>query len=222
VRVGDYYYFGWGGLGDPDPTEAAAHYRLASDAGDAQGHFNLALAHHYGDGLARDPQLAKRHYDDAAARTDPASSALPVTMMLWALWFDNAWRALVDGDRSTVADDESLAGLYDWWWGRPAAADVVGGGVKRSAKAPPHSVVLSAVVDVAGVAVEELGGHVPRWTLAAMRPDADTVLAVVFLCAFVGFHYVRYRIRQLRRELEREQAALQRLRAGVGAPAPGE
>jgi TPR repeat protein len=122
VRVGDYYYYGWGSLGDPDPVEACSHYRVASDAKEPQGHFNLGLAHHFGDGLARDPQLAKRYYDLALEASD--TSYLAVWFALKLLWADNMWRALWQGDRASVADDRALAGLYDWWWGNAVVTAV--------------------------------------------------------------------------------------------------
>ena len=50
VRLGDYYYYGWGT--EVDFTSAAAHYRIASDQlHSAQAMFNLGYMHEQGLGM---------------------------------------------------------------------------------------------------------------------------------------------------------------------------
>ena len=50
VRLGDYYYYGWGT--DRDFETAALHYRIASDQqNNAQAMFNLGYMHELGHGM---------------------------------------------------------------------------------------------------------------------------------------------------------------------------
>lgn len=50
VRLGDYYYYGWGT--DVDFASAAVHYRIASDQlHSAQAMFNLGYMHEQGLGM---------------------------------------------------------------------------------------------------------------------------------------------------------------------------
>lgn len=50
VRLGDYYYYGWGA--DVDFASAAVHYRIASDQlHSAQAMFNLGYMHEQGLGM---------------------------------------------------------------------------------------------------------------------------------------------------------------------------
>merc|ERR1712203_929329 len=65
VRLGDYYYYGWGT--NIDYETAASHYRIASEQqNNAQAMFNLGYMHELGLGMNRDIHLAKRFYDMAA------------------------------------------------------------------------------------------------------------------------------------------------------------
>lgn len=65
VKLGDYYYYGYGT--DIDYKTAAAQYRMASDLqSNAQALFNLGYMHEQGLGLKKDFHLAKRYYDMAA------------------------------------------------------------------------------------------------------------------------------------------------------------
>ena len=65
MRLGDYFYYGWGtGI---DYETAASHYRIASEQqNNAQAMFNLGYMHELGLGMKRDIHLAKRFYDMAA------------------------------------------------------------------------------------------------------------------------------------------------------------
>ena len=84
VKMGDYYYYGWGT--EVDYELAAAHYRIASEQQhNAQAMFNLGYMHEQGLGMARDWHLAKRCYD-LAAETN-ADAKIPVAMALFKLHF---------------------------------------------------------------------------------------------------------------------------------------
>lgn len=79
VRLGDYYYYGWGT--SKDYTHAAAQYRVASESNrNAQAMFNLAYMHENGLGLKQDLHLAKRFYDMAAETSNDAR--VPVALAL--------------------------------------------------------------------------------------------------------------------------------------------
>merc|ERR1712112_149954 len=79
VRLGDYYYYGWGtGI---DYETAAGHYRIASEQqNNAQAMFNLGYMHELGLGMKRDIHLAKRFYDMAAETSVDAK--VPVALAL--------------------------------------------------------------------------------------------------------------------------------------------
>jgi len=84
VRLGDYYYYGWGT--PVDYTTAATQYRLATDhQRNPQAMFNLAYMHEQGLGLKQDLHLAKRFYD-MAAETSP-DAKVPVALALLKLRF---------------------------------------------------------------------------------------------------------------------------------------
>lgn len=79
VRLGDYYYYGWGT--NVDYETAAGHYRIASEQqNNAQAMFNLGYMHELGLGMRRDIHLAKRFYDMAAETSVDAK--VPVALAL--------------------------------------------------------------------------------------------------------------------------------------------
>jgi len=79
VRLGDYFYYGWGT--DVDFTTAAVHYRIASDQlHSAQAMFNLGFMHEQGLGMKQDIHLAKRFYDMASEAS--ADAKVPVALAL--------------------------------------------------------------------------------------------------------------------------------------------
>jgi len=79
VRLGDYYYYGWGT--HIDYETAASHYRIASEQqNNAQAMFNLGYMHELGLGMKRDFHLAKRFYDMAAETSVDAK--VPVALAL--------------------------------------------------------------------------------------------------------------------------------------------
>jgi len=105
VKVGDFNFYGYGGLA-PDASKSAAHYRIASEGKEAQAFFNLGYLHHYGLGLPHDVHLAKRYYD-LALETSP-DAKLPVTLALFALWWQgDAAPAAHDDANGAEADAES-------------------------------------------------------------------------------------------------------------------
>merc|ERR1712240_995196 len=79
VRLGDYYYYGWGT--SVDYETAASHYRIASEQqNNPQAMFNLGYMHELGLGMKRDIHLAKRFYDMAAETSVDAK--VPVALAL--------------------------------------------------------------------------------------------------------------------------------------------
>ncbi len=79
VRLGDYYYYGWGTAQDYET--AAFHYRVASEQqNNAQAMFNLGYMHELGHGMRQDIHLAKRFYDMAAETS--ADAKVPVALAL--------------------------------------------------------------------------------------------------------------------------------------------
>ncbi|XP_022223815.1 protein sel-1 homolog 1 [Drosophila obscura] len=82
VKLGDYYYYGWGT--SKDFETAAALYRKASEQQyNAQAMFNLGYMHEQGLGMKKDWHLAKRLYD-LAAETN-ADAKVPVAIALLKL-----------------------------------------------------------------------------------------------------------------------------------------
>ena len=97
MRLGDYFYYGWGT--DVDYETAAGHYRIASEQQNnaqvrvnilevrriihnstIQAMFNLGYMHELGLGMRRDIHLAKRFYDMAAETSVDAK--VPVALAL--------------------------------------------------------------------------------------------------------------------------------------------
>ncbi|KAH8278999.1 hypothetical protein KR018_012152 [Drosophila ironensis] len=82
VKLGDYYYYGWGTTTDFET--AAALYRKASEQQyNAQAMFNLGYMHEQGLGMKKDWHLAKRLYDLAAETNSDAK--VPVALALFKL-----------------------------------------------------------------------------------------------------------------------------------------
>merc|ERR1712045_196651 len=86
VRLGDYFYYGWGtGI---DYEQAASHYRIASEQqNNAQAMFNLGYMHELGLGMKRDIHLAKRFYDMAAETNVDAKVPVALALAKLALVF---------------------------------------------------------------------------------------------------------------------------------------
>jgi SEL1 protein len=81
LKLGDYYYYGWGI--PVNYEKAVAYYRSASNLHNPQAMFNLGFMHQYGLGLPKDFHLAKRFYD-MAAETSP-DAYFPVLLALSSL-----------------------------------------------------------------------------------------------------------------------------------------
>lgn len=90
LKLGDYYYFGRGGLKE-QPDLAMEHYRLAAARHSSQAMYNLGTMYETGVGVAaQDYQLAKRWYDSAIT-TDPMAR-FPVNIALFKLSVKSWWR----------------------------------------------------------------------------------------------------------------------------------
>jgi len=86
VRLGDYYYYGYGTTIDYE--SAAAHYRIASEQqNNAQAMFNLGYMHELGLGMKQDIHLAKRFYDMAAETSVDAKVPVYLALTKLALLF---------------------------------------------------------------------------------------------------------------------------------------
>lgn len=114
VRLGDYYYYGWGT--DSDFETAAFHYRIASEQqNNAQAMFNLGYMHELGHGMPKDIHLAKRFYDMAAETSTDAK--VPVAMALAKLGFNFAisnWPYSFQSFKVTISP-EIYAKLELYW-----------------------------------------------------------------------------------------------------------
>merc|ERR1719188_2135122 len=105
VRLGDYYYYGWGT--DSDFETAAFHYRIASEQqNNAQAMFNLGYMHELGHGMPKDIHLAKRFYDMAAETSTDAK--VPVAIALAKLGINfavNNWPYSLQSFKITISPD---------------------------------------------------------------------------------------------------------------------
>lgn len=89
VKVGDYYYHGFGVSGEENEVnrleKAASYYLAAADTQlSALAMWNLGWMYENGVGVAQDFHLAKRHYDSALDINPEAY--LPVTLSLFKLY----------------------------------------------------------------------------------------------------------------------------------------
>ena len=82
LKVGDFHYYGMGGLA-VDKMEASRYYQAAGDLHNTQALFNLGLMHEFGDGVEKDFHLSKRFFDQAAVYDSNAKipSAFAVMML---------------------------------------------------------------------------------------------------------------------------------------------
>ncbi|XP_074600719.1 HMG-coA reductase degradation 3 isoform X2 [Brevipalpus obovatus] len=113
VKLGDYYYYGYGTKIDYET--AAAQYRLASDMQqNAQALFNLAYMHEQGLGLKKDFHLAKRYYDMAADSS--ADAHVPVALAKFKLAFVYGAESLQKYDWSLVTSHFNITKILgpDW------------------------------------------------------------------------------------------------------------
>ncbi|CAL8090827.1 unnamed protein product [Orchesella dallaii] len=117
VRLGDYYYYGWGT--SRDYTHAATQYRVASESNrNAQAMFNLAYMHENGLGLKQDLHLAKRFYDMAAETSNDAK--VPVALALVKLQVVSYFKGVgllsgvEEGGATTIITPEGDASFFDF------------------------------------------------------------------------------------------------------------
>jgi len=110
VRLGDYFYYGWGtGI---DYEQAASHYRIASEQqNNAQAMFNLGYMHELGLGMKRDIHLAKRFYDMAAETSVDAK--VPVALALAKLAVVFAVKNLEE--LKILIGPETMESLQAYW-----------------------------------------------------------------------------------------------------------
>uniref|UniRef100_A0A1A9X2D5 Protein sel-1 homolog 1 n=1 Tax=Glossina brevipalpis TaxID=37001 RepID=A0A1A9X2D5_9MUSC len=111
VKLGDYYYYGWGT--NVDFETAAALYRKASEQQyNAQAMFNLGYMHEKGLGMKKDWHLAKRLYD-LAAETN-ADAKIPVAIALLKLQILTKIEAIKESPyRFIFYLDESIEANWD-------------------------------------------------------------------------------------------------------------
>lgn len=92
LKIGDYFYFGRGGL-EINYERATSFYRRASKRQNAQAMFNLGIMHEHGIGMTKDYFLAKRWYDMAAESS--ADAKYPVAMALFKLRIHMMYRSFL-------------------------------------------------------------------------------------------------------------------------------
>ncbi|XP_055848390.1 protein sel-1 homolog 1 isoform X2 [Episyrphus balteatus] len=111
VKLGDYYYYGWGTAVDFE--SAASLYRKASEQHfNAQAMFNLGYMHEQGLGMKKDLHLAKRLYD-LAAETN-ADAKVPVALALMKLQIIAKLEALKESPYKFIFYmDENIAANWD-------------------------------------------------------------------------------------------------------------
>ncbi|EDV53970.1 protein sel-1 homolog 1 [Drosophila erecta] len=111
VKLGDYYYYGWGT--STDFETAAALYRKASDQQyNAQAMFNLGYMHEQGLGMKKDWHLAKRLYDLAAETNSDAK--VPVAIALFKLQMLATIESIKESPyRFIFYMDENIAANWD-------------------------------------------------------------------------------------------------------------
>lgn len=113
VKLGDYYYYGYGT--DVDYESSAAQYRQASELqSNAQALFNLGYMHEQGLGLKKDFYLAKRYYDMAAESNTDAH--VPVALAKAKLALIYGLESLKKYNWSRITANLSIAKILgpDW------------------------------------------------------------------------------------------------------------
>ena len=98
----------------PNWVRAAAHYRAASDARNAQASWNLGFMYQLGHGLPYDPHLAKRFYDNAM-HTDTDAS-VPSKLALAALWANTTLCEALDDPSGFLAERGRQGDVFVWEW----------------------------------------------------------------------------------------------------------
>ncbi|KAL4079286.1 hypothetical protein J3A83DRAFT_4208580 [Scleroderma citrinum] len=100
VKVGDYYYHGFGVPDEPESVrweKAARYYQSAADTQlSALAMWNLGWMYENGVGVSQDFHLAKRHYDQAMEIN--AEAYLPVALSLLKLYAKSLWHTFQGGE----------------------------------------------------------------------------------------------------------------------------
>lgn len=117
LKIGDYYYYGKGGL-PLNYDKAGAHYRLASKQANAQATYNLGYMYEHGIGVDQDFHLAKRYYD--RAKEFHQDARVPINLAQYKLQLHHFWRAVLRKWRSlfnphvqsTEAPDAEVVNLH--------------------------------------------------------------------------------------------------------------
>ncbi|XP_055906054.1 protein sel-1 homolog 1 [Eupeodes corollae] len=111
VKLGDYYYYGWGTAVDFE-SSASLYRKAAEQHFNAQAMFNLGYMHEQGLGMKKDLHLAKRLYDLAAETS--ADAKVPVALALMKLQFIAQLEALRDSPYKFIFYmDENIAANWD-------------------------------------------------------------------------------------------------------------
>jgi TPR repeat protein len=117
LKVGDFHYYGLGGL-SRDKSEAARYYQIAADMKNTHALFNLGIMHQTGDGVLKDVHLSKRFYDAAAVYDSAANtpSTLAVALLqsqqfLYSLVGEGPARELLEDLSHFVVEMDSRLGL---------------------------------------------------------------------------------------------------------------
>merc|ERR1719188_2054952 len=114
VRLGDYYYYGWGT--DADFETAAFHYRIASEQqNNAQAMFNLGYMHELGHGMPKDIHLAKRFYDMAAETSTDAKVPVAIALAKLGIGFAlSNWPYTMQSFKVTISPE--IYAKFELYW----------------------------------------------------------------------------------------------------------
>lgn len=82
LKLGDYYFYGHGGL-EVNMEISAQYYQVAADHHVAQAMWNLGYMHEYGLGIEKDLFLAKRFYDSCALTDKDGLVVASLSLMKW-------------------------------------------------------------------------------------------------------------------------------------------
>lgn len=94
IRLGDYFYYGWG-LEQAEPITAAAYYHKAIEKKSSLAAYNLGYLHERGIGVPRDYHMAKKYYERALtySKTEGRPEAwLPILCSLNRLLWKSRWQ----------------------------------------------------------------------------------------------------------------------------------
>ena len=114
VKVGDYYYHGFGVPEEPETLrfeKAVGYYQSAADTQmSALAMWNLGYMYENGIGVPQDFHLAKRHYDLALETNQEAY--LPIVLSLVKLYARSIWHTLTGGtDGLDIWGDDAEDGM---------------------------------------------------------------------------------------------------------------